>query len=166
MVVKKYVWEFTNQRKLEKKEFISYFEKKVFKTIRQYNMLPRNKVFTLNAGNDLNTRILKKILESKFTVKFSKHPNSSSENLSDVSEGVFENLFEGKFKGAMPKDKVSRPLYYISDKEIAVYAECFGIKGKMSKRDEKVQSLFEKFLKTNQDLELNVVKALGQIKGK
>ena len=154
------VWEFTNQKKLTKNEFVDYFERKVFKTIRKYEMLPKNKIVTLKKSEDINTSVLKKIIEKKFEVKYSTKPNFSSENLSDAAEDIFKNILQGKFTGPTPENK---PLYFLSDKEIELYAKLTEVKGKSKKRDEKIQKLFEKFLKKNQDLELNIVKALNQV---
>jgi hypothetical protein len=163
MANKKYVWEFTNQRKLTKKEFITYFEKKVFKTIRKFEMLPKNKIFTLKKSTDLNTKILTKILETKFPVMASNKPNTSSENLSTIAEDIFGNILEGKFKGAKPKDKLIYPLYYHSDAEIKLYAELTNIKGAKPKRKKHVQVLFNKFRKKNPDLEITVVNQFNQV---
>ena len=159
-----YVWQFTNQKKLTKKEFLEYFEKKIFKTIRKYSMLPKNRVIKLKKSKNLNTIILKKILGKKFIVEFSQKPNFSSENLSEVAEKIFKNILAGKFVGPKPKDKISRPLYFTSDKEIEVYSKLTNAKGEKRKPDDKIRPLFETFLEKNQDLEINIVKALGQIK--
>lgn len=156
------VWKFTNQKELNKSEFIDYIERKVFRTIRKYQMLPKDKTISLKKSNSLNTNVLKKIIETKFQTKTSTKPNLSSDNLSQVAEEIFENVLNGKFKGPKPDDK---PLYYLSDKEIELYAKLKKIKGITRKNNKEIQSLFEKFLKKNQDLELNVIKALSQIDG-
>jgi hypothetical protein len=157
----KQVWQFTNQRGLTAPEFISYIERKVFKTIRKFDMLPANKIITLKQSQSLNTKILKQILEKKFTVKFaSSKPNFSLDNLSQIAEDNFKNILEGKLKNKLP---TNAPLFYHSDKELELYAKLKKISGTKRKQDKKVQSLFEKFLKKNQDLELNVVKALSQV---
>ncbi|MDH3353402.1 MAG: hypothetical protein OEL87_03065, partial [Nanoarchaeota archaeon] len=104
--------------------------------------------------------VLKHIIETKFQTKTSTKPSLSSDNLSQVAEEIFENVLNGKFKGPTPNDK---PLYYLSDKEIELYAKLKNIKGTKRKTDKQIQSLFEKFLKKNQDLELNIIKALSQI---
>ncbi|MBT3398104.1 hypothetical protein HOA55_04330 [archaeon] len=164
---KRYVWEFTNQRKLTKKEFIDYFGRKVFRTIRKYGMLPSNKIIKLKESGDLNTMVLVEVLEKKFKVRLvasGAGANFSSENLSQIAEDVFGNVLGGKFAGPKPEDKKKRPLYFHSDKEVELYAKLVGIKGTKRKQDKKVQSLFEKFLKKNQDLEMNVVGALSQLK--
>ena len=54
--MKNYVWEFTNQRKLNKKEFLHYVEKKVFKTIRKYDMLPEDRKIILKDDGFFNFR--------------------------------------------------------------------------------------------------------------
>lgn len=162
--MKRYVWEFTNQRRLDKKEFVKYFERKVFKTIRKYGMLPEDRIFKIKKDERMNTKILKGILEKKFEVIYSKEPNISSKNLSDSSEEIFENTLDGNFDGPLAKDKPFRPLYFHSDKEIEVYAQLNKIKYEKPKRNKEIQSLFLKFFDKNPDLELNVVKALKQIK--
>jgi hypothetical protein len=161
--MEKHVWQFTNQKKLTKKQFIDYFERKVFRTIRKYEMLPKNRVIHLKKSENLNTIVLKKILEKKFSVEFSKNPNFSSENLSQCAEEIFQNILKGNFSGLKPKDRLARPLYFLSDREVELYAKLNNIKGTKRKKDEKIQALFEKFLEKNPDLEINIVRALGQI---
>jgi len=168
------VWTFTNKRELNKSQFIDYFERKVFRTIRKYDMLPRsridigtlgsapkNKIITLKKSSDINTIVLKKIIEKKFEAKFATKPNMSSENLSDAAENAFKNILKGNFKSKIP---TNTPLLQLSDKEVELYAKLTNAKGSKKKRDKKIQNLFEKFLQKNQDLELNVIKAIGQIK--
>ncbi len=158
-----YVWEFTNQRKLTKPEFIRYFEKKVFKTIRKFEMMPSDKIFRMEESNCVNSVVLKSILEQKFIVETSGKANIYDDNLSDVAEETFDNILKGNFSGPLPKDTIARPLYYHSDKEIKVYCDLLGIEGKKKERNEKIQELFNKFIDKNQDLEINVVKALMQL---
>jgi len=160
---KNIVWEFTNQRKLTKSGFIDYFERKVFRTIRKYNMLPKNKIIKLKKDLTLNTQILKSILEKKFKVKFVEQPNFSSKNLSQIAEEIFSNILKAKFKGLTPTAKPFMPLYFLFDKEVELYAKLKGIKGKKRKQNKKVQQLFEKFIEKNPDLEHNIVNALNQI---
>ncbi|MFH1238418.1 MAG: hypothetical protein ABIH79_01425 [archaeon] len=154
------VWEFTNQRKLSKKEFIDYFERKVFRTIRKYQMLALNKKIALKTSPNLNTKVLKAVLEKKFQVKFTSKPNISTDNLSQIAEDTFKNILQGKFIKPTLNNK---PLQFLSDKEIELYANLTNIKGSKRKQDKKIQKLFGKFLKKNQDLELNIIKASNQL---
>lgn len=157
------VWTFTNGRELSKSEFINYIERKVFRTIRQLQMLPENKVFTLKKANDINTNILQKILSTKFQVKQTTRPNTSSENLSHVAEDIFKNIIKGNFNYYPPKNV---PLLNLTDKELELYAKLKNIKGTLRKKDKKIQPLFDKFLEKNQDLEINILKAQKQINEK
>jgi len=145
-----YVWEFTNQRKLNKKEFLHYVEKKVFRTIRKYGMLPEDRKIVLAKSDELNAVVLRHIIEKKFPVVSSGKANFSTDNLTDVSEESFKNVLKGKFVGPSAKENgVCRPLFDLSDAEIEKYAELVRLKGKKKKRDTKVAELFEKFKKIN-----------------
>ena len=157
----KTVWTFTNQRELNKSQFIDYIERKVFRTIRKYQMLPEDKIIKLEKSENINTVVLKKILETKFQVKFSSTPNLSSDNLSQVAEDTFRHILRGDFGYKLPAE--DHPLIYLSDKELELYAQLKEIKGTKRKQDKKIQALFNKFMKKNQDLELNVIKALKQL---
>lgn len=156
------VWTFTNGRELSKSEFINYVERKVFRTIRQLQMLPENKIFTLKKSDDINTAILQKILSTKFQVKQTTKPNTSSENLSKVAEDIFKNIIKGNFNYSTPKNA---PLLNLTDKELGLYAKLKNIKGSPRKKDKKIQPLFDKFISKNQDLEINILKAQKQING-
>jgi len=161
---KKHIWEFTNQKKLTKKEFLNYFERKIFKTIRKYEMLNKSRKITFKKTGDLNTKVLIKVLETKFKVEYGTKPNFSSENSSDIAEITFENILKGRFEGPSPTEKTNKPLYFLSDKEVKLYAELTNTKGKEKKRNPKIKELFSKFISKNQDLEQNVLKALEQLK--
>ena len=159
----KTVWEFTNQRKLNKKQFIDYFERKVFRTIRKYNMLSKKREIILKKSDNLNTKVLEKVLEKKFIVRFNQKSKFSDENATDISEITFQNILGGKIKRVLPDEKTKRPLYFLSDDETKLYAKLNDIKGKIKKRDKKVQTLFNKFKDKNQDLEQNIINAIKQL---
>ena len=150
------VWRFTNNRELTATEFVDYFERKVFKTIRKYNLLPRNRIVKLGRDGSLNVAVLKHILEKKFKVKFVSKSGFSKGGLSERAEEVFKNVLAGKFDSR--RGQVGA-LGLLSDAEIELYAQLVGVRGKKRKRDKKVQELFCKFVKKNPDLEHNVVGA-------
>ena len=159
------VWKFTNGRELSKSEFINYFERKAFRTIRKFQMLPEDKTFTLKKSNDLNTTVLKQILETKFQVEqvptTDHRPSTTdSSNLSQIAENTFQNIIKGNFDYKTPENA---PLIHLSDKEVELYAKLKNIEGTKRKQDKRIQSLFEKFLNKNQDLEINILNAQNQI---
>ena len=156
----KTVWTFTNQRELDKNQFIDYFERKVFRTIRKFNSLPEDKIVKLENDKSLNFEVLKAVISQKFEVQISDSPNIFNDNLSEVAEQTFNNILSGKFVGPTGE---KRPLYFLSDKEVELYAKLTGIEGQKRKQDTRIQELFSKFLNKNQDLEINIIKALGQM---
>lgn len=160
---KDYVWEFTNQKKLSKSEFIDYFERKIFRTIRAKKILPKDRIIKLKKSNSLNSNVLKEVLSKKFKVTTSDKEVISSDNLSIVAEQTMENILKGIFKSPSSKDK---PLYYLSDKEIQLYAKLRGIKGKKRIENKKIKELFEKFTSKNPDLELNIIHATEKLNEK
>jgi len=152
------VWKFTNQTQLCKNCFTDYFERKIFRTIRKYNLLPKDKTFKLKISQDLNTKVLKAVIEKKFKTKTGK-PNISTNNLSQTAEKIFQNIIKGSFKF----QKLKSPLAEVSDKEIEIYAKIKNIKGIKRKPNKKIQSLFQRFLNKNPDLERNILKASSQL---
>ena len=154
------VWKFTNQTQLCRNCFIDYFERKVFRTIRKDKMLFKGKIIRLKKDSTLNAQVLKFVLEKKFPVIFGGKPNFSFDNLSQAAEEIFSNILKGKFEGPKPNNK---PLYFLSDKEVELYAKLKGIKGKTRKHNKEIQQLFGRFTAKNPDLEHNIVNALGQI---
>ena len=164
---KNIVWKFTNQRELTKSQFLDYFEKKIFRTIRQYNMLrdKSGRRIKLQKENSLNFIVLKNVLEKKFSVSVvASGSDVVSDNLSDVAESAFENVLDGNFDLLRLKPK-NQPLYFLSDAEVSLYAKLSGLSGtvKNKKRNDHVQKLFATFMKKNPDLEHNVVNAMRQL---
>ena len=152
------VWKFTNQTQLCKSCFLDYIEKKVFRTIRQFNLLPANRQFNLEKSDSLNTKVLKHILEKKFPAILSS-TGISSKNLSQIAEEIFSHILKADFSYKPEKT----PLYLVSDAEIEVYAKLKNIKGKKREQNKEVQALFQKFMKKNPDLEINIIKASEQL---
>jgi len=131
-------------------------------------MLPKNKIFRIKNNKNINTTILKQILETKFQVKLIPNPkyqipNTSSANLSQIAENIFKEITKGNFKYKTP---INAPLMYLSGKELELYAKLKNIKGSKRKQDKKIQDLFKKFLTKNQDLEINILNAQNQINEK
>ncbi|MDO8516565.1 MAG: hypothetical protein Q7S33_00410 [Nanoarchaeota archaeon] len=158
------VWEFTNQTKLCKKCFIDYFERKIFRTIREFHIIKGKSVIYLKKENSLNNNVLKFVLKNKFSIKFSNNPDFSSENLSELAENNFAEILKGNFKLLKSKKQnLFFPLQNASDKEIELYAELNKISGKKRKENKGIRELFERFMKKNQDLEHNIINASEQL---
>ena len=65
----KYVYEFTNKRKLTKREFIRWFEKKFLYTIRKFQMIKKNDIVGYEKKSDFRGIVLESLLKM-FAEKF------------------------------------------------------------------------------------------------
>jgi len=108
------VWKFTNQQQLCEKCFVEYFEKKVRSTIRKYKM-PINPV----NGNSLNAKVINSIIKNLPERK----GKISEENLDAISLAVLNEMINGKAENLASLHPKNQPLYFLSDKEIELYAK-------------------------------------------
>ena len=154
--MEKIVWKFTNKRELTEKEFIRYFEKKVKSTIRKYHM----PVGVLKKQT-LKAKVLNFILQN-LQVRKGK---IGDENLNSVTNKIIYVLMHGNeknLKKLMPKNQ---PLYFLSNKEIELYAEIKKIKGKSPAEKGKgklkeIDDFLSRIEEKNQDIRQNIVQAL------
>lgn len=154
MTSKKFVWQFTNQRKLTASEFVEYFEKKVKSTIRKYQM-PIQKIKKKSLEANVINRIIMELPN--------RTGNLNDESLTDVSNAILYIMMYGnerRLHGLLPRNQ---PLYFLSDKEVLLYAKLKRIKGKISREKGKLKQI-DDFLasleKKNPDIRQNVVNAM------
>jgi hypothetical protein len=148
------VWKFTNKQQLCSGCFVRYFEKKVLYTIRKYQM-----PISIIKKTDLNSKIINNIIKNlpKRTGKL------SSENLDDISLGILNEMMNRDSKNLnrfLPKNQ---PLYFLSDKEIELYAKIKKISGKTKKlaaKEKKINDFIIKIEQKNPDIRQNIVNAL------
>lgn len=149
------VWRFTNKQQLCEKCFAEYFERKVKGTIRKYNM-PINSV----VGKSLKAKVINNIIKDLPERK----GKLSSENLDDISLGILNEVMHGKaenLKKFLPKNQ---PLYFLSDREIEIYARIKGIKGEIKKpKEEKINNFIKRIEEKNPDIRHNIIKALDAL---
>ena len=154
------VYEFTNQRKLCKKCFVRYFQKKVLYTIRKFNMIKKDDVVGYCKSNYLKGIVLEDILEmveEKCFVEIKKLPSTkdtmtqtarklkvnkialpatidltSYEVVNDIINGNFEDSIENEFpvEKLGKKSKIIKPLYLFLDREVLLYAKIKKLKFK------------------------------------
>jgi hypothetical protein len=159
---KKIVWKFTNQRQLTACEFARYFEKKVKSTIRKYRM-PINEI-KKQGKKTLKEKVINHIIK-KLPYRKGK---LSDENINQISDKILYIMIYGnskkELKKLLPKNQ---PLYFLSDKEISLYAKLKNIKGNVKKLSGKFRDIdnFIKIIeKRNQDIRQNIVQALIKAK--
>ncbi len=149
----KKVWKFTNQRELTASEFVSYFERKVKKTIGKYKM-PIGTV----KGTSLNANVLNHIMGSLPQRK----GKISEDNLDDISILILDEMMHGNFELSkfLPHNQ---PLYFLSDKEIQLYAKIKGIKGKIKEKNgnqKEINEFIKKIEEKNPDIRHNIINSL------
>ena len=136
----KYVYEFTNKRKLTKREFIHWFEKKFLYTIRKFNLIQKNDVVGYVVENDFKDSYQNSVLEfllkmftEKSFVKLVKLPSTKAIDKKAIcsttdseAERFVKILINGKIRNlndfAPINKKIIKPLYLFLDKEVLLYA--------------------------------------------
>jgi len=171
------VYEFTNQRKLCKRCFINYFHKKLLYTIRKFNMVKQGETIAYKNANDVNSIVLKKMLEllaSKSRIKLVKLPHGKenkialNSSLDLESEKVILNLIDGNAVGLnnyLPIErKFIKPLYLFLDEEIILYAKLNNLKFKeLSKKKNKTREFIDSFEKNHPEAKRAIINSLLKI---
>lgn len=155
------VWRFTNKKQLCRNCFLDYFERKVFATIRKFNLMPKNKIFFIKKDNSVNTNVLIQVLGKRFQVQFFKRASIDTSSISNIANSIFSRILNGNFNSKLENKS---PLFYLTEKEIDLYAQLNRLKGKKTKENKKIKELFSKFKAKNPDLEHNVVNAYEQLR--
>ena len=155
------VWKFTNQQQLCAGCFVRYFEKKVKSTIKKYQM----PVCSLRK-NSLKAKIVNNIIKNLQEIPGRKGKLSDN-SLNDISNKIIYIMMYGKesqLKKLLPKN---HPLYFLSDKEIKLYAKIKKIKARLEKPKDKlaeINSFVNKIEEKNPDIRHNIIGALLKIK--
>ena len=159
-----HVYEFINGRKVTKREFLRWFEKKFLYILRKFHMIEKGDLVIWENKKDFRGVVLEDLLEmfaEKAPIelvkdkkgKYTKKAISSSSNTEGT--GIIKNIIKGKAKDMnkfAPVDgKIIKPLYLFLDKEIKLYADLKDLKYKKFK--EKSSNKDEKILKFLEDME-------------
>ena len=151
----KYVYEFTNKRKVTKREFIHWFQKKFLYTIRKFKMISQNDIIGFENKGDFRAVVLENLLNlytKKSQVSIVKLPSkritktavpSTSDTEADKIVNVIVKNNISKLKNAGPiSGKIIKPLYLFLDTEVLLYAKLMNLKFKKIKEDKDKLSRF------------------------
>ncbi len=134
--------------------FVKYFEKKVKNTIRKYNM-PIHKIKNKSLKAKIINFIIQNLPERKGKLQ--------EDSLDDISNKIIYVMMydeKNKLKNLLPKNQ---PLYFLSDKEILLYARIKKIKGELKRKRRELKEI-DNFIQTveekNPDIRHNIVNAL------
>lgn len=136
------VYEFTNKRKVCKKCFIKYIQKKFLYTIRKFDMINKRDVVEVDFKKDFRTIVLiellnlfvdKGIIEIVAKSSRKKKDKIAVALTTDLEAQKFvEILFNNNFGNSQTlspvNKKIIKPLYLFLDKEVLLYAQLKGLK--------------------------------------
>lgn len=175
----KYVYEFTNKRKLTKAEFLKWFQKKFLYTIRKFKMINNSGRIGYPKSGDVNAVVLKDLLEmlaekapveveAKYWNKMNKNDKVALTYTSDtitrliLSTIIYNNASQLKDLGVpiSKNKKIICPLCLFLDKEVELYAKLKGLKYKNVKvKKDKISSFIEELEKKHPELKHSVVQS-------
>jgi len=162
----KTVYQFINKRKVCKRCFVNWFEKKFFYTIRKFDMIKKGDV----VGYENNS-----VLEELFTMFSKKAPVQvvklpSSKKITkkaialttdDIANAVVESVIKkdaSKLKLAPVQGKTICPLYLFTRKEVELYAKLKNLKHKKTKlKKDKISEFLDDLEKKHPEIKWSIV---------
>lgn len=167
------VYEFTNKRKLCKRCFINYFQKKVLYTIRKFRMIKNKDIVgykkSLNFRDATLEDVLKMFFEKisgelvelsnkKRITKIAVSSTIDSESEKIVSEIINRDL--KKINEIKPiNKKIIKPLYLFLDKEVLLYSKLKKLKFKKEKKEKnKISGFINETEKKHPEVKRAIVK--------
>lgn len=162
------VWIFTNKRKVCKKCFIRYFQKKFFYTVRKFKLFGREEIIYYDS-NGVKGKVLEELLmelKSKLALELIKSSsrkydkNVLTTSLDDTSYDVVKELLKGdlvKKNLNIKEGKTVKPLYLFLDAEIFLYAKLRGIKASGKEKNSLEKKLIDGLEKNHPEIKNAIV---------
>ncbi|MFA5071008.1 MAG: hypothetical protein WC511_01400 [Candidatus Pacearchaeota archaeon] len=171
------VYEFTNQRKLCKTCFITYFNKKVLFTLRKYHLIKSGDIIGYKNGEGFREVVLEDILlfiSEKYGFNIVKLPNKKANKiavastLDSESHDIVKSFVDedvSKIKNILPSDgNFIKPLYLFLDEEVLLYAKLKNMKYKnVKKTGDRINNLLNDFEKKHPEVKRAVVNSILEL---
>ena len=175
------VYEFTNKRKLCKRCFINYFQKKVLYTIRKFKMIRRGDKVQYKKTREFKGVVLDDILKfvldkfdfyltdsNKFLAKRDKFKSvriASASSLDSEAENIIKILINGnvsELKKNLPSyENAVKPLCLFLDEEILLYAKLKNLKfRKAQEKKDKIRNFEDEFEKKHPEVKRAIVNSV------
>ncbi len=165
------VYEFTNKKKLCKRCFIKYFQKKFLYTIKKFKMIKKGDIIVYKDNNDVKNVVLKemlRLLECRGIIKLINSNNNRinrialTDNIDSESYYTINILIKNnasKLKELSPGDKkMIKPLYLLTDEEVILYAKLKNLKFKEKKiQKDKISSFVDDLEKKHPEIKRAIV---------
>lgn len=173
------VYEFTNKRKLCKKCFIDYFNKKVLYTIRKFGMIRNTDIIGYEKKNDFKGVVLEEILKfAKERIGFElvglkgkANKIAIDSSIDSEAEDIVKILINGnatELKKDLPiQGNVIKPLYLFLDAEILLYAKLKNLKfSKKKEKKDKIGEFADEFEKKHPEVKRAIVNSVLELYSK
>lgn len=168
----KYVYEFTNKRKLTKREFIRWFQKKFLYTIRKFKMAGGGDIIAYKNKGDFREVVLENLLElfsEKALIelislskarKFTKKAIAST--TTTEADKIVHIIMKGKAKQldelAPVYKKTIKPLFLFLDKEVLLYAKLMNLKfKKIKEKEDKITDFVNDLEKKHPEIKNSII---------
>ena len=170
----KHVYEFTNQRKLTKREFIRWFQKKFLYTIRKFKMAGKNDIIAYENKGDFRGVVLENLLQmfsERALIKIFKRSGRSKKKFTKKAvtfttdteaNKIIQILIKGKIDGlkelAPVYNKIIKPLFLFLDKEVLLYAKLMNLKfKKTAEKKDKISDFVDNLEKKHPEIKNSIV---------
>ena len=171
------VYEFTNQRKLCKNCFVTYFNKKVLFTLRKYHLIKPSDIVGYKFGKGFREVVLENILlfiSEKYGFQVVKLPNKKANKiavastLDSESHDIVNIVIKGdssNLKNILPSDgNFIKPLYLFLDEEILLYAKLKNLKyTKTKETNDRVNNFLNKFEEKHPEVKRAIVNSILEL---
>lgn len=165
------VYEFTNKKKLCKRCFVKYFQKKFLYIVRKFKMIRKGDVVCYKKTLNFRSVVLEDLLNlfaNKGVIEIVKTGNKKanktalSDTLDSESDKIIHELIKKKVKDLREikpvNGKTIKPLYLFLDKEVLLYAKLRNLKFKEKKiKKDKISLFIEEMEKNHPELKRAIV---------
>ena len=168
------VYEFTNKRKLCKKCFINYFQKKFLYTIRKFGMIRKGDAVLYKKKNDFKGVVLGEMLKfiaDKVEIKLNSGKRGKialDSSIDSEADRIVRILINGNISGLkkfLPVyGNIIKPLYLFLDEEILLYAKLKNLKfTKEKSKKDKIKSFEDEFEKKHPEVKRAIVNSVLEL---
>ena len=168
----KHVYEFTNKRKLTKREFIQWFQKKFLYTIRKFKMAGKKDIVVYENKGDFRGVVLENLLgmfSHRALIEIFRLPTKkkyTKKAITSTTDTEANKMTYTLIKGKTNKlkelapvyGKTIKPLFLFLDKEVLLYAKLMGLKfKKIKKKENKISKFVDNLEKKHPEIKNSII---------
>ena len=163
------VYEFTNKRKVCRTCYVRWFQKKIFYTIRKFEMIKPGEIILSQKKNDFRSAVLEDVLKSlaeneriKIILRGRHDKLAVSDTIDLISYKIINTIIQDNIlnlKNLKPLSKNTiRPFYLFLDKEILLYAKLKNLRFKIiNEKKDKIADFIDGLEKKHPEVKRAIV---------